>query len=285
MDFGVYSSYVINRGKIDVIKGKGEVRYYSLQQGHHIYSKMANISIDYNFQQQYLDFCKVYGCLGVNKMRVSPLEASFERTNDKKLFEEEKIMDAYNELYYLIKIVRLYQQRGSQQLEDEINGEMKKLQKGNIPLWEKLSNSKSMKAKHTNYLLYFLNKRLNNFSEFLNVDDNGDIVPYPYAPSLIGFAYWELKGIIYKNEGIYKCFNCGNYFSSSHHNPKFCGTFIHSHKACENAYNARKHRARKQYFNKGRSVEDIAQSTNRSVTEVREWIENYQPKIMTNKRK
>lgn len=281
MKIGVFNQYQIIRGKNIVLKGEGEVRYYSLKDVDYIYNKIANINTSgdtKDFEEHYIAFCKSYGCLGVAELNVSPKDATFEEIKSELLFTEENISFAKNEIDYFKKIIKIYQQLGSDQLEQEIE-RLSQFHSQNKPrLFSELLNSCSKKVKHKNYLNSYLHSRLFTFTEALAPNEKGDFIPYPYSTSLIGYAYWELKKIILTNENINQCLNCGEYFNSKHPNAKFCGkgkgTAVH--KACENSYNARKFRARNSH-KKGKSIENIAKSINRPIDEVREWIHNYQP--------
>ncbi|UOQ44582.1 hypothetical protein MUN89_00960 [Halobacillus salinarum] len=222
---------------------------------------LANVNI--KDEQTILDFCNKYGLFGFNIDTGGP--KSLTSPPEEVEIKEKAFVNLYEELEGFKNHTRVLQE-----LIRNFFIEIPKVQK------EVRGKEDFKKINELNELRRgssrLLNRGLKLVSPGLNFD-NGKLLPSFTSTTMLGAAFYQLYEAITQEKQFRRCLHCNSLFIPRTPNAKFCPPLhFGKHSSCQNSYNQMKSRARKAVKEKGRTVEDVAQSIGRPAKEVRGWF-------------
>lgn len=141
--------------------------------------------------------------------------------------------------------------------------------------WEKIKNKDSLTITKT-FLAMVLNECSIGTTGFRL--SGKKIVPTVVFVNLFEVAQWQLANAITNDVHFKTCELCGHLFIPQHGHQRFCPAKIgHKISTCQNTFNQRNKRTRKKVIElaaKGYSVKEISVKLQRSVNDIKEFIEN-----------
>ncbi|RXZ00952.1 hypothetical protein [Fictibacillus sp. S7] len=235
--------------------------YYNPFDDDDLLPELANLN--FYDQDETLEFCNKYGLYGQ-----SVLNNQLHLTADPlKLEVKEEVLinllESYEEFKRNTAIIQM--------IIDEYFNE--------VPLKEKLyeqTNDESLLQeikvlKRKNIRL--VNRGLRFVSPSINLGQEEEPLPSFSSTSLLGAVFYQIREAMTQGKQFRKCMNCGSLFVPRKPNGRFCPPLNYgSHSSCQNSYNQMKSRARKAVNSKGRSIEEVAESIGRPISEVKNWF-------------
>ena len=229
--------------------------------------------VDTNNEESLLSFCNRFGLLGqeLDKIPASRAGIPWHGTG----FYQESLGYFTHAVRMMQYTLRLF--RDIKTEDPRLEGEQEEMRKVVARRHPELA-SRIKSADHLTIararLMTLVNEHLGAVFPSLQLGIDGRLYPGHIGLTLLGIAYFQLHEVIATDTLLRECPNCQSLFVPRTARSRFCpAPENYDRSPCENRYNQMVGRTRKNIKEGKETVQEVATRLNRSVSEIKSWLE------------